>query len=61
MTRGQSRQRSNGNGAGMPQTPKYAKTTSDGRDIEFSRELADADDMEALARSQAADKRAKSK
>ena len=44
----------------MPQTPKYAKTTADGRDIEFSQELADAADLEAQARSNAADKRAKS-
>lgn len=60
MTRGQSHQRDN-NSASMPQTPKYAKTTADGRDIEFSRELADKADMEAQARSQAADQRAKAK
>lgn len=59
MTRGQSHQRDN-NSASMPQTPKYAKTTADGRDIEFSQELADADDLEAQTRSEAADKRAKS-
>ncbi|GAA3324149.1 hypothetical protein GCM10020331_050860 [Ectobacillus funiculus] len=34
---------------------------SDGRDIEFSRELADQDDLEALERSKAADERMKSK
>lgn len=34
---------------------------SDGRDIEFSQELADQEDLEAQARSQAADRRAKSK
>ncbi|MBU8908878.1 YfhD family protein [Desertibacillus haloalkaliphilus] len=33
----------------------------DGKDIEFSKELADHDDMEALARSEAADRRAKQK
>lgn len=58
MTRGQSRQSDNNSGS-MPQTPKYAKTTADGRDIEFSQELADADDIQAQARSNAADKRAK--
>lgn len=60
MTRGQSQQHKS-NSASMPQTPKYAKTTSDGRDIEFSRELADQADIEAQARSQAADQRAQSK
>lgn len=40
-------------------TPK--NQLSDGIDIEFSEELADADDREALARSQAADKRVKEK
>lgn len=59
MTRGQSHQGDN-NSASMPQTPKYAKTTAAGRDIEFSQELADADDLEAQARSEAADERAKS-
>ncbi|MNG42231.1 hypothetical protein D3C84_1319870 [compost metagenome] len=34
---------------------------SDGRDIEFSRELADQDDLEAMERSKAADERMKSK
>ena len=34
---------------------------SDGRDIEFSRELADQDDLEAMERSKAADARMKSK
>ncbi|WP_028400096.1 YfhD family protein [Ectobacillus panaciterrae] len=32
---------------------------SDGRDVEFSQELADQDDLEAQARSQAADARQK--
>ncbi|MFD1739680.1 YfhD family protein [Bacillus salitolerans] len=43
----------------LPQTPSYAKLDSDGRDVEFSRELADQEDLEALARSNAADARAK--
>ncbi|OIJ17281.1 YfhD family protein [Anaerobacillus alkalilacustris] len=34
---------------------------SDGRDIEFSQEFADQDDLEAQERSQAADNRAKKK
>lgn len=41
----------------LPQTPKNLK--SDGVDVEFSRDLADHDDLEAMARSKAADKRAK--
>ncbi|MFS0862687.1 YfhD family protein [Fredinandcohnia sp. 179-A 10B2 NHS] len=45
------------NKAKLPQVPKNMK--SDGRDVEFSRELADQDDLEALARSNAADARAK--
>lgn len=40
-------------------TPK--NQLSDGIDIEFSEELADADDREAQARSQAAEKRVKGK
>ena len=43
----------------LPQTPGYAKLPSDGRDIEFSQELADQDDLQAQARSNAADARAK--
>ncbi|QDP41042.1 YfhD family protein [Radiobacillus deserti] len=41
----------------LAQTPKYEKTT-DGIDVEFSRELADHEDIEAQARSKAADARA---
>ncbi|MFC5466866.1 YfhD family protein [Lederbergia graminis] len=41
----------------LPQVPKNMK--SDGLDVEFSEELADHDDMEAMARSKAADERAK--
>lgn len=43
----------------LPQTPKNMK--SDGLDVEFSRALADHDDLEAMARSKAADRRAKNK
>lgn len=45
------------NKASLPQVPKNLKT--DGRDVEFSRDLADHDDLEAMARSKAADERAK--
>lgn len=45
------------NKASLPQVPKNMK--SDGIDVEFSKELADHDDMEALARSNAADARQK--
>ncbi|MFC4559520.1 YfhD family protein [Virgibacillus kekensis] len=41
----------------LVQTPKNEKT--DGRDVEFSRELADQEDMEALERSRQADQRVK--
>ncbi|MCH1627534.1 YfhD family protein [Fredinandcohnia quinoae] len=47
------------NKATLPQVPKNMK--SDGIDVEFSRELADQDDMEALARSNAADARQKNR
>ena len=43
----------------LPQVPKNMK--SDGQDIEFSEELADHNDKEAMARSEAADQRAKRK
>jgi hypothetical protein len=43
----------------LPQVPKNLK--SDGLDIEFSKELADQDDLEARQRSKEADARAKSK
>lgn len=45
------------NKASLPQVPKNMK--SDGIDVEFNRELADQADLEALARSRAADGRAK--
>ncbi|WP_058307897.1 YfhD family protein [Gracilibacillus massiliensis] len=41
----------------LAQTPNYEKT--DGIDVEFSSELADANDIEAKNRSERADKRAK--
>jgi hypothetical protein len=41
--------------------PKTNEVVSDGRDIEFSQELADQEDLEAQARSKAADARAKQK
>ncbi|QOR67078.1 YfhD family protein [Cytobacillus suaedae] len=43
------------NKATLPQVPKNMK--SDGIDEEFSRELADQDDLEAQARADAADRR----
>ncbi|ESU32396.1 hypothetical protein G3A_11810 [Bacillus sp. 17376] len=45
------------NKASLPQVPKNMK--SDGIDVEFNPELADQADLEALARSRAADGRAK--
>lgn len=47
------------NTAKLPQVPKNMK--SDGLDVEFNRELADHEDLEAMARSKAADARAKGK
>ncbi|MDX8044939.1 YfhD family protein [Gracilibacillus sp. S3-1-1] len=41
----------------LAQTPKAEKT--DGIDVEFSNEFADAADLEALERGKKADKRAK--
>lgn len=43
----------------LPQTPKDMK--SDGLDVEFDRDLADHEDLEAMARSKAADERVKNK
>lgn len=45
------------NKASLPQVPQNMK--SDGIDVEFNRELADQADLEALARSRAADGRAR--
>ncbi|MFS0636430.1 YfhD family protein [Mesobacillus foraminis] len=47
------------NTAKLPQVPKNMK--SDGLDVEFDRDLADHEDLEAMARSKAADARAKSR
>lgn len=47
------------NKAKLPQVPKNLK--SDGKDVEFSQELADQADLEAQARSKAAEQRAKNK
>lgn len=45
----------------LAQTPKNQIKQSDGMDIEFSEELADAADIKAKERSMAADARAKFK
>jgi hypothetical protein len=42
----------------LPQVPKNLKT--DGRDVEYSQELADHADLEAQSRSEAADQRVNS-
>jgi hypothetical protein len=47
------------NKAKLPQVPKNMK--SDGLDIEYSQELADLQDREAIARSNAADSRVKAR
>ncbi|PWW25440.1 YfhD-like protein [Cytobacillus oceanisediminis] len=47
------------NKASLPQVPKNMK--SDGLDVEFDRDLADHDDLEAMARSKAADQRARNR
>ncbi|MGG5252177.1 YfhD family protein [Neobacillus sp. SM06] len=47
------------NKASLPQVPKNLK--SDGLDVEYSRELADQEDLEAQARSNAAAQRARAK
>jgi hypothetical protein len=43
------------NKASLPQVPKNMK--SDGNDVEFSKEMADGSDLEALARANAANQR----
>lgn len=45
------------NKASLPQVPKNLK--SDGIDVEYSRELADQEDLEAQARANAANQRVK--
>lgn len=47
------------NKASLPQVPKNLK--SDGIDVEYSQELADQADLEAQARSNAANQRVKAK
>ncbi|GER69674.1 hypothetical protein BpJC7_09770 [Weizmannia acidilactici] len=59
MGRGHKQKTRDKNKATLPQVPKNMK--SDGKDIEFSRELANQDDLEAQARSEAAKKRAKNR
>lgn len=61
MGRGNNQKTRDGNKGSLPQVPKNLKISPDGIDAEFSRELADADDMEAQKRADAADKRQKSK
>lgn len=51
--------RKRGRTSKLPQVPKMQK--SDGLDVEYSEELADVQDREAIARSNAADERAKKK
>jgi hypothetical protein len=59
MGRAQGHKTRDRNKASLPQVPKNMK--SDGRDVEFDRDLADHEDLEAMARSNAADRRAKKK
>lgn len=59
MGRSRNRKSRDKNKQKLPQVPGQLK--SDGQDVEFSQELADQDDMEAMARSHAADKRARRK
>ncbi|WLR42665.1 YfhD family protein [Bacillus carboniphilus] len=44
----------------LPQTPKQSKKQVDGIDVEYSRELADQEDLEAQARANAANQRVRS-
>ncbi|CEG25850.1 YfhD protein [Bacillus sp. B-jedd] len=60
MARSRGHRNRDKNTSSLPQTPKNLKIT-DGRDVEFDRDLADHDDLEAMARSKAADQRAKSR
>lgn len=59
MGRGQKHRENDNNKNSLPQTPKNEKIEPDGQDIEFSQELADADDLEAQRRAQAVEERAK--
>jgi hypothetical protein len=49
----------NSNKSSLPQTPKNLKY--DGNDVEYSKEFADQADLEAQARSNAANQRVKTK
>lgn len=49
----------NSNKSSLPQTPKNLKY--DGNDVEYSQELADQEDLEAQARSNAANQRMNTK
>lgn len=59
MGRAQGQKTRDKNKAKLPQVPKNMK--SDGLDVEFDQDLADHEDLEAMARSKNADKRAKNK
>lgn len=61
MTRGQTKNNKHKNKAKLSQTPdKDIEKTNDGLDVEYSKELADAEDVEAQQRSKEADRRAHS-
>jgi len=55
MGRAQGHKTRDRNKASLPQVPKNMK--SDGKDVEFSKEMADGADLEALARANAANQR----
>ncbi|PLR95390.1 YfhD family protein [Bacillus sp. T33-2] len=57
MPRSRGHQNRDKNTANLPQVPGNMKT--DGLDVEFDRDLADHEDLEAMARSNAADERAR--
>lgn len=59
MGRSQGHKTRDRNKASLPQVPKNMK--SDGIDVEYSRELADQEDLEAQARSNAANQRVNAK
>lgn len=57
MGRGRGQKARDRNKQSLPQVPKNMK--SDGYDVEFDQDLADHEDLEAMARSKAAEKRVK--
>lgn len=59
MGRANSHKTRDKNKGSLPQVPKNLK--SDGIDVEYSRELADQEDLEAQARANAATQRVKAK